>query len=148
MAPTLSELSVLLPESSISLDASAVDRDDAIRQAGMLLVSAGAALPEYVEQMLEREYVVSTYVGDGIAMPHGTLTAKSDILKESLSLVRFAEPVEWGVERVSVVIGIAAHGRRYITLLSQLATVLLDDGRAQKLRAATTAAEVQRLLAS
>ncbi len=148
MAPTLSELSVLLPESSISLDASAVDRDDAIRQAGMLLVSAGAALPEYVEQMLEREYVVSTYVGDGIAMPHGTLTAKSDILKESLSLVRFAEPVEWGAERVSVVIGIAAHGRRYITLLSQLATVLLDDGRAQKLRAATTAAEVQRLLAS
>ena len=148
MAPTRSELSVLLPDSAIDLNAQAVDRDDAIRQAGALLVASGSALPDYVEQMLEREHVVSTYVGDGIAMPHGTLTAKSDIREDGLSLIRFSEPVAWGSERVTLVIGIAAHGRRYITLLSQLATALLDDGRAEKLRAATTAAEVQQLLAS
>jgi PTS system mannitol-specific IIA component len=148
MSPTLPELSVLLPETSIDLSASAADRDDAIRQAGALLVQSKSALPDYVEQMLERERVVSTYVGDGIAMPHGTLTSKSDILKDGLSLVRFAEPVEWGTERVTLVIGIAAHGRRYITLLSQLATAILDEERATELRNATTAADVQRLLAS
>ena len=148
MAPTLAELHVLLPEGSIVLDATAEDRDDAIRQAGALLVSSGSARSDYVDEMLEREHVVSTYVGDGIAMPHGTLTAKSDILKDGLSLIRFTDPVAWGSESVTIVIGIAAHGRRYITLLSQLATALLDDGRATELRNATTPAEVQRLLAS
>ncbi len=148
MAPTLAELHVLLPEGSIVLDATAEDRDDAIRQAGALLVSSGSARSDYVDEMLEREHVVSTYVGDGIAMPHGTLTAKSDILNDGLSLIRFTDPVAWGSESVTIVIGIAAHGRRYITLLSQLATALLDDGRATELRNATTPAEVQRLLAS
>ena len=148
MAPTLDELSRLLPDSSINLTAIANDRDDAIRQAGALLVHAGAVDPEYVEQMLEREHVVSTFVGDGIAMPHGTLTAKSDVLNEGLSVLLLAEPVDWAGQPVTLVIGIAAHGRRYITLLSQLATALLDDGRATSLREATTAERVRALLAS
>jgi len=148
MAPTLDELSRLLPDSSINLTATANDRDDAIRQAGALLVRAGAVDPEYVEQMLEREHVVSTFVGDGIAMPHGTLTAKSDVLNEGLSVLLLAEPVNWAGQPVTLVIGIAAHGRRYITLLSQLATALLDDGRATSLREATTVERVRALLAS
>jgi mannitol PTS system EIIA component len=148
MAPTLDELSRLLPDSSINLTAAAEDRDDAIRQAGALLVQAGAVDPDYVDQMLEREHVVSTFVGDGIAMPHGTLTAKTDVLAEGLSVLLLAEPVDWAGQPVTLVIGIAAHGRRYITLLSQLATALLDDGRATSLREATTAERVRALLAS
>jgi PTS system mannitol-specific IIA component len=148
MAPTLDELSQLLPERSINLSATAVDRDDAIRQAGALLVQAGAVDPDYVDQMLERERVVSTFVGDGIAMPHGTLTAKSDVLNEGLSVLLLANPVDWAGQPVTLVIGIAAHGRRYITLLSQLAAALLDDGRATSLREATTAERVRALLAS
>jgi PTS system mannitol-specific IIA component len=148
MAPTLDELSVLLPVSSIDLEATASSRDDAIRQAGGLLVAAGAVEPDYVEQMLERERVVSTFVGEGIAMPHGTLTAKSDVIDEGLAVLLLAEPVDWAGQPVTLVIGIAAHGRRYITLLSQLATALLDDGRAQSLREATTPDQVRALLAS
>jgi PTS system mannitol-specific IIA component len=148
MAPTLDELSQLLPASSINLSASAANRDDAIRQAGALLVSAGAVEPDYVDQMLEREHVVSTFVGDGIAMPHGTLTAKSDVVNEGLSVLLLRDPVDWAGQPVTLVIGIAAHGRRYITLLSQLATALLDDGRATSLREATTAERVRALLAS
>jgi mannitol PTS system EIIA component len=148
MAPTLDELSVLLPVSSIDLEATASSRDDAIRQAGGLLVAAGAVEPDYVEQMLERERVVSTFVGEGIAMPHGTLTAKSDVIDEGLAVLLLAEPVDWAGQPVTLVIGIAAHGRRYITLLSQLATALLDDGRAQSLREATTPEQVRALLAS
>jgi PTS system mannitol-specific IIA component len=148
MAPTLDELVELLPASSINLRATATSRDDAIRQAGALLVGAGAVEPDYVVQMLERESVVSTFVGDGIAMPHGTLTAKSDVVNEGLSLLLLATPVDWAGQPVTLVIGIAAHGRRYITLLSQLATALLDDGRATSLREATTAERVRALLAS
>jgi mannitol PTS system EIIA component len=148
MAPTLDELSRLLPASSIDLGATATDRDDAIRQAGALLVEAGAVEPDYVDQMLERERIVSTFVGDGIAMPHGTLSAKSDVVSEGLSVLLLSEPVDWAGQPVTLVIGIAAHGRRYITLLSQLATALLDDGRATSLREATTAERVRALLAS
>ena len=148
MAPTLDELRILLPTSSIVLDAKVTGRDDAVRRAGALLVEAGAVDPGYVEQMLERELVVSTYVGDGIAMPHGTLTARVDVMSEGLSVIRLADPVDWAGQPVTLVIAIAAHGRRYITLLSQLATALLDDGRATSLREATTADEVRLLLAT
>jgi mannitol PTS system EIIA component len=146
MAPTLDELRLLLPDSSIIVGASATGRDDAIRQVGALLVSAGAVRPDYVEQMLERERVVSTFVGDGVAMPHGTLTAKSDVKAEALSLLVLTEPIDWAGQSVSLVIGIAAHGRRYITLLSQLAAALLDDGRAAALRAAATPEAARSLL--
>jgi mannitol PTS system EIIA component len=148
MAPTILELSRLLPSTSVNLTAKATSRDDAIRQVGALLVDAGAVEPEYVEQMLERERVVSTFVGDGIAMPHGTLSAKSDVVNEGLSVLLLADPVDWAGQPVNLVIGIAAHGRRYITLLSQLAVSLLDDGRATSLREATTVEQVRALLAS
>ncbi len=148
MAPTLDELSRILNENSIDLSATATSRDDAIRQAGALLVAAGAVDPDYVEQMLARERVVSTFVGEGIAMPHGTLTAKSDVVNEGLSVLLLRKPVDWAGHPVTLVIGIAAHGRRYITLLSQLATALLDDGRATSLREASTVERVRALLAS
>jgi PTS system mannitol-specific IIA component len=148
MAPTLDELQILLPSSSIVLDAKVSDRDDAIRQAGALLAQAGAVDPAYIDRMLEREQVVSTYVGDGVAMPHGTLTAKVDVTTEGLSVLRLAEPVDWAGQPVMIVIAIAAHGRRYITLLSQLAIALLDEGRATSLREVTTADEVRALLAN
>ena len=73
---------------------------------------------------------------------------KSDVVNEGLSVLLLAEPVDWAGQPVTLVIGIAAHGRRYITLLSQLATALLDDGRATSLREATTADRVRALLAS
>jgi len=148
MAPTLDELVKLLPAASVNLRVGASNREDAVRQAGALLVSAGAVEPAYVEQMLERERVVSTFVGEGIAMPHGTLTAKRDVISEGLSVLVLSEPVDWAGQPVSLVIGIAAHGRRYITLLSQLATALLDDGRATSLRKATSVEQVRALLAS
>ncbi len=148
MAPTLDELSALLPSYSLNLAAVDTNREDAIRQAGALLVAAGAVDPGYVAMMLERERVVSTFIGDGIAMPHGTLTATTDVLAEALAVLVLTEPVDWAGQPVKLVIGIAAHGRRYITLLSQLATALLDDGRAQSLREATTVEQVRALLAT
>lgn len=147
MAPSLSELERLLPDDSIVFAGHAESRRDAVRRAGALLVSAGAVDADYVDEMLDREEAVSTFVGDGIAMPHGTLAAKNDVLVEGLSVILLAEPVAWGGESVTIVIGIAAHGRRYIALLSQLATVLLEGGQSTRLRAATTPAEVRKLLA-
>jgi mannitol PTS system EIIA component len=147
VALTRDELTALLPDASIVLGATPATRDEAIRAAGALLVTAGAVEPDYIDQMLERERAVSTFVGDGVAMPHGTLTAKNDVRAEGLCLLIFDEPVDWAGQPVTLVIGIAAHGRRYITLLSQLAATLLDDGRAAALRAASSPEQARGLLA-
>lgn len=141
-------LTELLAEASISLDASAVDRDDAIRQAGAALLAVGAIDESYIDAMLERENSVSTFVGEGVAIPHGTLAGKDSVKNDALSLLRFPEGVDWDGNDVRVAIGIAARGNGHIALLSQLATILLDPAKAEALRNADTTEQVYELLTS
>lgn len=141
-------LTDLLAPASIRLDAVAADRDDAIRQAGAALIQAGAVDPSYVDAMLERENSVSTYVGEGVAIPHGTLAGKDAVTDDAIVVLRFPAGVDWGGNDVSVAVGIAAKGNGHIALLSQLATVLLDPEKAAALRDATSADAVYELLAS
>jgi PTS system mannitol-specific IIA component len=141
-------LTELLAPASIRLDAVAADRDDAIRQAGAALIEAGAVDPSYVDAMLERENSVSTFVGEGVAIPHGTLAGKDAVKDDAIVVLRFPDGVDWDGNPVSVAVGIAAKGNGHIALLSQLATVLLDPDKAAALREATTADKVYELLAS
>jgi PTS system mannitol-specific IIA component len=141
-----SRLGALLDESSILLDAVAADRDDAIRQAGAALLATGAVDEGYVDAMLERERAVSTYVGEGVAVPHGTFAAKGAVERNALVLLRLATPVDWNGNAASVVIGLAAPGRGHVGLLSRLAGVLLDPERAARLRDASSAADVYAVL--
>ena len=141
-------LTDLLTESSIRLDAHASGRDDAITQAGAALVEAGAVDPSYVDAMLQRENTVSTYVGEGVAIPHGTLAGKDSVKHDAIVVLRFPDGVDWDGNDVRVAVGIAAKGNGHIALLSQLATVLLDSDKAAALRGATTSQQVYDLLAS
>jgi len=138
----------LLAETSINLDASATSRDDAIRQAGAGLKAAGAIDDSYIDAMIDRENSVSTFMGEGVAIPHGTLSAKDSVKSDALSLVRFPDGVDWDGNDVRLAFGIAAKGNGHIALLSQLATVLMDPDKAAALRAATTTEEVYALLTS
>ena len=141
-------LADLLTESSIRLDAHASGRDDAIKQAGAALVEAGSVDPSYVDAMLQRENTVSTYVGEGVAIPHGTLAGKDAVKHDAIVVLRFPDGVDWDGNDVRVAVGIAAKGNGHIALLSQLATVLLDADKAAALRGATTSQQVYDLLAS
>jgi len=141
-------LTELLAEQSINLTAEAKDRDDAIRQAGQALLAAGAIDASYIDAMLERENSVSTFVGEGVAIPHGTLAGKDAVKNDALVLLRFPDGVDWDGNEVRVAIGIAAKGNGHIALLSQLATVLLEPEKAEALRNATTKEQVYELLAS
>src|SRR5258705_715897 len=96
--------------------------------------------------MLERERSISTYVGEGVAIPHATLAGKSAVQRDALAVLRFPEGVDWGGETVSVCVAIAAVGDGHVEILSELAQILLDPDRAAALRAATTSDEVIRLL--
>jgi PTS system mannitol-specific IIA component len=138
----------LLAEASINLDASASGRDDAIRQAGEALMAVGAVDKEYIDAMLDRENSVSTFMGEGVAIPHGTLAAKDAVKSDALSLIRFPNGVDWDGNDVRLAFGIAAKGNGHIALLSQLATILMDPDKAEALRNATTTDAVYALLES
>lgn len=136
----------LLDLSAIDLDAHADTKEDAVRACGEALVRVGAVQPSYVDAMLERERTISTYVGEGVAIPHGTLAGKDAVLRDALCYLRFAEPVDWDGDPVSVCVGIAAAGDGHVDVLAQLAQVLMDPDQAQALRDATRAEEVLQVL--
>jgi PTS system mannitol-specific IIA component len=140
--PQQQTLGDLIGAASVVLDATAADRDDAIRQAGEALVASGAVDAGYVEGMLERERSVSTYVGEGVAVPHGTRAANEAVREDAVVVLRFADGVDWDGETVHVVIGLAARGMGHIGLLARLAGVLLDPANVAALREATTREEV------
>ncbi|MEV0967559.1 PTS sugar transporter subunit IIA [Microtetraspora glauca] len=133
---------------AVLLDASAADREDAIRLCGRALVAVGAVEEPYVETMIERERSISTYVGEGVAIPHGTLAAKDAVHHDAVCVLRFPGGVDWGGERVVVCVGIAARGDGHVQLLSELAQILLDPDRVHALREATRVEEVVHLLRS
>ena len=139
-------LTSLLAESSIRLDSSASDRFDAVRQCGTALLDAGAVDESYIDAMLERERTVSTFVGEGVAIPHGTLAGKESVKQDALVVLRFPDGVDWDGNAVQVCVGIAAAGGGHIALLSQLAEILLDPDKAEQLRSATTSDQVYALL--
>jgi len=141
------QLANLLSESAIRLAEHAADRSEAIRRCGDTLVDVGAVEPAYVEAMLEREQSISTYVGEGVAIPHATLAGKAAVKRDALAVLRFPDGVDWGGETVVVCVAIAAVGDGHVEILSELAQILLDPGRAQDLRQATRAEDVLQLLA-
>ncbi|MGO4691372.1 PTS sugar transporter subunit IIA [Glaciibacter sp. 2TAF33] len=124
----------------------ATTRDDAIREAGELLVKAGAVKPDYIDSMLEREASVSTYMGNFLAIPHGTNESKDSIIKSALSLVRYADPVDWDGEPVKFAVGIAGLNNEHLEILSKIAIVFSDEDEVQKLIDASSGEEIYTLL--
>jgi mannitol PTS system EIIA component len=136
----------LLETRGIKLDASAAGAEDAIRLAGQLLVELEAVEPSYVDAMLEREQSVSTVMGEGVAIPHGTNESKGSVRRDALSFVRFPDGVDWNGRQVTIAIGIAAQGNNHVGILSKLARILVDSEKAQQLRDATDPELVLHLL--
>jgi mannitol PTS system EIIA component len=119
----------ILSRERIQLDAVASDRTDAIRKAGDLLVKSGCTLPEYVDGMLKREESMSTYLGSGVAIPHGVYENKDHVLQTGISVLQLPQGVEWdeGGESVYLVIGIAASGDEHVGVLASLAEAIEDE---------------------
>jgi PTS system mannitol-specific IIA component len=137
----------LLERRAVRLAERAVDRDGAIRRCGDVLVELEAVTPAYVDSMLERERSVPTYLGEGVAIPHGTLSGKDAVLRDALAVLKFPDGVDWGGGNpVTICIALAVRGDGHIGLLAELADVLLDPERARALREVTDADEVLRIL--
>ncbi|GAB3505458.1 PTS sugar transporter subunit IIA [Amycolatopsis cihanbeyliensis] len=139
----------VLSKDGIRLGLTAADKWDAIAQCGALLSDIGAVEPGYPRTMLEREGSVSTYVGEGVAIPHGTDAARALVRRTALGVLQFPGGVDWDAGTpVRVCVAIAAKGEEHITVLSALAEVLLDPDRAERLRTTTSVHTVYELLST
>lgn len=137
----------VLAADAVRLGLTATDKWDALRQCGMVLVEIGAAEPAYAEAILEREQSVSTYMGEGFAIPHGTDASRVHINRTALAFLQFPDGVDWSGKTCYVAIAIASRTTEHIGLLQALALVLSDPDPARRLRETTRVDEVLALLA-
>lgn len=136
----------ILEPSAIRLGLTAEDKADALAQCGTVLTEIGAATPAYADAILVREESVSTYVGEGVAIPHGTNESRAHIERAAIAYLQFPDGVDWGGNTVYVCIPIASRSEEHVAILQSLATVLMDPESAAALREATSTDAVLTLL--
>lgn len=138
-----------LSESNIFLGLQANNKEEAIRFAGEQLVKGGYVQPEYVEAMLAREQLTSTYLGESIAVPHGTIDAKDRVLKTGIVFCQYPAGIRWGDDEddsARLVIGIAARNNEHINVITKLTTALDEDGVIDHLANTSSVDEVLNIL--
>jgi PTS system mannitol-specific IIA component len=133
---------ILTPE-TIELKASLSSQEEAIRRAGSLLVENGHVEERYIDSMFEREKSVSTFIGNAVAIPHGTGDSKQWVTMSGLSIITVPEGVEYGDGNVAkLVIGIAGKGDEHLEILSRIATVCEDEDNVEQIVRAETKEEL------
>ena len=130
----------ILSKETVQLNTPTMSKEEAIRQAGALLVKGGHVSPSYIEGMLAREQTMSTYIGNGVAIPHGTFDDKESIHSTGISVVQYPEGVVWNPdedETAYLVIGIAATANEHVGVLANLAEAIEEPESAEQLIRAT-----------
>lgn len=141
-----------LQKDMITLNAQAATKTQAIRMAGQLLVDAGCVEPEYIDSMIARNADVSTYMGNFVAIPHGTDDGKKYIKKTGISIVQVPMGVDFSADDsdeasvVTVVFGIAGLNNEHLSILSQIALFCSDINNVAKLADAQSEEEIINLL--
>ncbi len=120
--------------SGIKVGQTPVSKEEAIRAAGELLVAEGCVEPPYVDAMLDREKVFTTYMGMGIAIPHGTSEAKAQVKKTGITLVQYPEGVDFGDEKANLVFGIAGVGDEHLDMIQKIVQALENPEELEKMK--------------
>ncbi|WP_238884360.1 PTS sugar transporter subunit IIA [Clostridium sp. YIM B02551] len=137
----------VLVEENIMLNLSSESKFEAIERAGRLLVSRGYVNENYIEGMKARENEVTTYMGNGVAIPHGMNEYKKQILDSGIVILQYPGGVDFGEGNIAyIVIGIAGKGDDHMAFLSQIALTVQYEENVQKLIDAKTEAEIMRII--
>ena len=118
----------------IKLGQASVSKEEAIRAAGELMEKLGYVEHDYLEAMQERERLTTTYMGMGVAIPHGTDSAKKNVKKTGIVFLQYPDGVDFGDEKAQLVFGIAGIGDEHLDLLAQICTMLEDEEKLEKLK--------------
>ncbi len=124
----------ILKKKNIKLGLDSISKIEAIKKAGQLLVDSGYVEPDYVEAMLDREKEMTTYIGQGVAIPHGVGAAKKKIKKTGISILQFPDGVDFDGEIAYLVVAIAGVGNEHLKVLANLSELIEEDITAEKLR--------------
>ncbi|GAA4702444.1 PTS sugar transporter subunit IIA [Brevibacillus fulvus] len=136
-------MSQIMSTDKIKLDANVASKQEAIRLAGQLLVDGQHVTADYIDKMLEREELTTTYIGNGVAIPHGTSESKPFIKSSGISIVQVPGGVDFGGGNTAyLVIGIAGVGDEHLELLSNIAIVCSEAENVDKLVKASSAADI------
>ena len=136
----------ILPLDNILVGAAAADKWEAIRAAGRVLVEGGYVDESYVEAMVERERLSTTYMGMGLAIPHGTQQAKDSVKRTGLSVIQYPEGVDFDGEKAYLVVGIAGVGDEHLELLARVSEALDDEQTLEKLKNSTNPRDIYEVL--
>ncbi|MEH7414749.1 PTS sugar transporter subunit IIA [Neobacillus drentensis] len=133
----------ILTKDNIRLNTTVGSKEDAIRLTGGLLVEKGYVEPNYIEKMLERERLTSTYMGNFVAIPHGTEDSKPFVKESGISFVQVPKGVDFGAGNiVKLLIGIAGKDNEHLDILSNIAIVCSEEENIEKLVSAQSADEI------
>lgn len=135
----------IMVAAGIKTGQASVSKEEAITAAGKLLHELGYVNESYIPAMLEREKTVSTYMGLGVAIPHGTSEAKDEVKKPGIVLLQYPEGVDFGDEKAYLVFGIAGIGNEHLDLLAKIGTVIEEEENLDKLKKATTPEEILKM---
>lgn len=134
----------VLRKENIVLGLASEPKEDAIRRAGELLASSGYVKPDYITAMYEREKVATTYIGNGVAIPHGVGEAKKQIQTSGIVVLQYPQGVEFEGGKAYLVIGIAGAGGEHLQILTKIAEAIEDESVVHHLAQVTDANEIYR----
>ncbi|MCG8482060.1 MAG: PTS sugar transporter subunit IIA [Clostridia bacterium] len=124
----------IIRKENILLNLESIEKEEAVKMAGELLVKSGYVEEGYIQAMLEREKIVSTYIGNGVAIPHGIGASKDKIKRSGIVVLQFPEGVEFGDDnKAYLILGIAGKDNEHLTILSNIALSLEDTNIVEKL---------------
>jgi PTS system mannitol-specific IIC component len=136
----------LLREENIFLNQAFATKEEAIRFAGRALVKAGYVKESYINAMIERDKITSTYMGNDVAIPHGTEEAKKDVLNSGFTVLQVPDGVDFDGQKVRLIFGIAGKDGTHLEILSGIAVTCSDMANIEKLVEAKTAREIMDIL--
>lgn len=125
---------------------SSESKEEAILRAGHLLETAGYVDPGYAESMLEREKIVTTYIGMGLAIPHGTAETKALVRNSGIVVLQYPDGVDFGEEKARLVIGIAGVGDAHLDILAKISSSLDDEEVLERLSVTSDPEEIFKVL--
>lgn len=123
----------LLLKENILLNCESNSKEEVIRKMGSLLFLGGYVTAEYAEAMLEREKTFSTYMGNGIALPHGVESSKDEVTESGIAIMVFPNGTDWDGETAKIVIGIAGKGNEHLDILGNIAMKLGEEEAVEKM---------------
>lgn len=136
----------LLRPENVFLNQEFADKEEAIRFAGKVLVDAGYVEESYIEAMIERDNMTSTYMGNDVAIPHGTEEAKNAVIKSGFTVLQVPNGVDFDGQKVRLIFGIAGKDGTHLEILSGIAVTCSDMENIEKLVTAQTAQEIIDIL--